>query len=342
MCLGIRDGNGSGFKVQGSRFGFKVQGSRFGFKVQGSGFAIRHVCSRRLQIALVVSLLLSGCLTAAQNSALPKFDGARAFKHLQQLVAIGPRPAGSAGAQKTRDYIKQQFSALGISVAEQAFDARTPVGIVRMVNLRALIPGSAAGPTLVVAGHYDTKLFHDITFVGANDGGSSAAFLIELARVLKARPAAGPIELLFLDGEEAVVEWQGDDNTYGSRYYVDAAVRDGTLKQIGALVLVDMIGDRNLRILRESQSTAWLTDILWRHARTLGRHQFVSESTAISDDHLPFLAAGVPAVDIIDLDYPAWHTAQDTLDKTSAESLQAVGDVLVAALPDIERHLRLR
>jgi Zn-dependent M28 family amino/carboxypeptidase len=143
------------------------------------------------------------------------------------------------------------------------------------------------------------------------------------------------VELLFLDGEEAVDEWQGDDHTYGSRYYVQAAKKAGTLKRIAALVLVDMIGDRDLRIMRESNSTSWLTDAVWAAAARLGRGEFVSETTTVEDDHLEFLEAGVPAVDIIDLDYPAWHRAEDTLDKVSAASLQTVGDVVVAAVGDI-------
>jgi glutaminyl-peptide cyclotransferase len=296
----------------------------------------------RTAASTLASLVLAGCLTTAENIPVAQFDGGRAFKHLEQLVAIGPRPAGSPGAQRARDYIKQQLTALSLTVEEQVFEAKTPLGPVRMVNLRATIPGSAAGPRLIVAGHYDTKRFKDITFVGANDGGSSTAFLIELARVLKERPATLPIELLFFDGEEAVVEWQGDDNTYGSRHYVATAQRDGSVAGIGALVLVDMIGDRDLRLLREAQSTPWLTEIIWGRARSMGRRQFVDESTPINDDHLPFLAAGIPAVDIIDLDYPAWHTPEDTLDKTSADSLQVVGDVLVAALPDIEKRLGQR
>jgi Zn-dependent M28 family amino/carboxypeptidase len=213
-----------------------------------------------------------------------------------------------------------------------------------MVNLRVMLP-SAAAPSapgrLIIAGHYDTKRYREFTFVGANDGGSSTAFLIELARVLKDPSRALPIELLFLDGEEAVVDWNvGNDNTYGSRHYVDDARKNGTLSQIKALVLVDMIGDRDLRISRESNSTAWLTDIIWAAAARLNRREFIAAETAIEDDHLPFLRAGVPAVDIIDLDYPAWHTAGDTLDKVSADSLQVVGDVLLAALPAIEQRLR--
>ena len=285
-------------------------------------------------------LLAAACVSSAQRPAAAGFDGARAYEHVKELVAIGPRPAGSAGAQQTRDYIRKHLSALGLTVSEQAFDAPTPIGTIRMVNVRATLGGPPGSRRLVIASHYDTKLFKDVIFVGANDGGSSTGFLIELARVLTQHAPAVQIELLFLDGEEAVVEWQGNDNTYGSRHYVSAAAKDGTLKQIGALVLVDMIGDRDLRIKRESHSTAWLTEIIWARAKALGRSQFVAESTPILDDHVPFLEAGVPAVDLIDLEYPDWHQPTDTLDKVSAESLQTVGDVLLAALPDIVARIK--
>ncbi len=286
----------------------------------------------------VFGIIAVACLSASsQTGATLKFDGGRAYEHLRQIVSIGPRPAGSAALQQTRAYITRQLASLGLKVEEQPFEARTPLGTVKMVNLRATIPGPGSR-RLVFAGHYDTKLFRDFPFVGANDGGSSAAFLIELARVLRARRNAVTIELLFLDGEESVIEWQGDDHTYGSRYYVEAGRRDGTLGRISGLVLVDMIGDRNLDILRESNSTRALTDIIWSAAKKLKRPEFVDRSTPIEDDHLEFLKAGVPAVDIIDLDYPAWHTRDDTLDKVAAGSLQAVGDVLIAALPDLERR----
>lgn len=297
---------------------------------------------------LAVVLVLASCACASAQTPQagpprPVFDGNRAFEDLKKIVAIGPRPAGSEGARTTRDYIKQQLYAIGLQPAEQAFDAATPAGIVRMVNVRAKLPGRGTG-RLIIAGHYDTKRFTDFPFVGANDGGSSTAFLLELARSLKGRANAVPIEILFLDGEEAVGEWE-TGNTYGSRHYVDAAVKAGTIKQIKAMVLIDMIGDSSLVIKRESHSTPWLTDAIWSAAKTLNRPEFVEESTPVEDDHLPFLAAGVPAVDIIDLDYPDasmryWHTAEDTLDKTSARSLQVVGDVLLAALPAIELRIR--
>jgi len=285
---------------------------------------------------------LAWLVLAAQAVApAPKFDSGRAWEHLRQLVAIGPRPSGSPAIEQTRKYIKEQLTAAGLTATEQAWEAQTPLDSVRMVNLIATIPG-ARKDRIVVAGHYDTKLYRQFRFVGASDGGSSAAFLLELARVLKTRKNPLTIELLFLDGEEArLPDWHGTDNTYGSRHYVDLAKRDGSLTTLKALVLIDMIGDRDLRMRRDTNSTPWLTDILWREAKrqNLDDH-FIADATKIEDDHLPFLAAGVPAVDIIDLDYDAWHTKDDTLDQVSARSLQTVGDVFLGALPHIEARLR--
>jgi Zn-dependent M28 family amino/carboxypeptidase len=283
---------------------------------------------------------LAWLVLAAQTvTPAPAFDSGRAWEHLRQMVAIGPRPSGSPAIEQTRKYIKEQLSAADLTATEQAWDEQTPIDSVHMVNLIATIPG-ARKDRIVVAGHYDTKLYRQFRFVGASDGGSSAAFLLELARVLKTRKNPLTIELLFLDGEEArLPEWHGTDNTYGSRHYVTLAKRDGSLATLKALVLVDMIGDRDLRMRRDTNSTPWLTDILWREAKRqhLDDH-FIADSTKIEDDHLPFLAAGVAAVDIIDLDYEAWHTAADTLEAVSARSLQVVGDVVLGALPEIEKR----
>ena len=298
---------------------------------------------RKLLGSLLPILASVACLQAAQP-ATPKFNGQRAFEDVRQLVAIGPRVAGTPGAQSARDYIRKELQALGINVEEQPFEAMTPNGRVKMVNLRAIFPAADAAKStdrLIIGGHYDTKLFKEFTFVGANDGGSSAAFLIELGRSLKGRQNRVQIELLFLDGEEAVGEWQGTDHTYGSRHYVEAARQNGTLGNIRAFILVDMIGDRNLIIKREANSTPALTEAIWAAAKKLSRREFVSEITPIEDDHIEFLAAGVPSVDIIDLEYPDvtsrfWHTQYDTLENVAASSLQAVGDVLLAALPALE------
>jgi len=277
---------------------------------------------------------------AVQSASAVKFDSNRAWEHLRQMVAIGPRPAGSPAIEQTRKYIKDQLAKDGIAVAEQAWDDQTPTGRVHMVNLIATIPGTSKD-RLIFAGHYDTKRFREFRFVGANDGGSSAAFLIELARVLKARRNPLTMEVLFLDGEEAVIDWTGNDHTYGSRHYVQVGKQAGTLASAKAMILVDMIGDRDLRIKKESRSTPWLTAAIWDAAAKQNLTSvFQPQSTDIEDDHLPFLEAGVPAVDIIDLEYDAWHTAGDTLDACSARSLQIVADVLVAAIPAIEARAK--
>jgi len=282
---------------------------------------------------LVIAALL------LQGGAAPGFDSSRAWEHLRQMVAIGPRPAGSAAIEQTRKYIKDQLAASGLTAVEQAWDDQTPLGKVHMVNLSVTIPG-ASKDRIIIAGHYDTKLVRQFRFVGASDGASSAAFVLELARVLKARHNPLTIELLFLDGEEAVIDWQGNDHTYGSRHYVEAAKRAGTLASIKALLLVDMIGDRDLGLRRDTYSTLWLTDAIWDAAKRKKLDAyFLAATNTIEDDHLPFLQAGIPSVDLIDLDYPQWHTAQDNLDAVSARSLQVVGDVVLAALPAIETRL---
>jgi len=282
-------------------------------------------------------------------ASVPRFDSARAWKDLEAQVAFGPRPAGSAALQKTRDYILAELKKSGIEARQQIFIAKTPLGETSMANIIATIPGRRP-ERVAIASHYDTKRTPFTSpsgatvtrFVGASDGASSTAALIELARVLTARQNEFTLELIFFDGEEAVVEWsRNNDNTYGSRHYVAAAQQAGTLKDLRALILLDMIGDRNLLIRRDAVSTRWLVDIVWNAAVRIGhRAVFLDEETSIDDDHVPFLSAGVPAVDIIDLDYPAWHTPDDTLDNVSARSLQIVGDVVLAALPDIEQRLR--
>ena len=309
----------------------------------GSGF---RVPSSGCPVLILAIVMMTACAsgpdaqTAKPEAQGSTFDGARAYEHLRQVVSFGPRPAGSPALERTRAYIIEQLKAVGVDSVQQSFVAKTPIGDIPMVNVIATIPGRRPG-RIALAGHYDTKLFRDFRFVGANDGGSSTAFLLEMARILKGRNNAFTIELIFFDGEEATLrDWGESDHTYGSQYYVDAARKGGSLSNLKALILVDMIAERSQRFLRESNSTPWLTDIIWSTARRLGhRATFVDADMPIEDDHVPFLKAGVPATDIIDLDYPAWHTAADTLDQTSSRSLQVVGDVVVGSLAPIEARL---
>jgi peptidase M28-like protein len=328
---------GSGFKVRGSGSWFWVLGA---LSLVACGVSPDAHSSPRLARSGRPELAEGQSPKPAASQAKLSFDGSRAYDHLRQVVSFGPRPAGSPALERTREYITEQLKALGVPVTQQAFDAKTPIGQIHMVNLIATIPG-ARKERIAIAGHYDTKLFREFRFVGANDGGSSTAFLIEMARVLKARQNAFTTELLFFDGEEATLrDWSGTDHTYGSQYYVDTARKNGTLASLKALILVDMIAERSQRFLRESKSTPWLTDLIWSTARRLDFGSiFVNESTPIEDDHIPFLEAGVPATDLIDLDYPAWHTPADTLDQTSARSLEVVGNVVLNALGPIEKQL---
>jgi len=284
----------------------------------------------------------SGIAPSSESQLAPtmSFDSNRAWEHLRKQVSIGPRPSGTPAIAETRRYIIEQLKAAGIESRQQMFIGMTPLGEVSMVNVIATIPGKRS-ERIVLASHFDTKLYREFRFVGANDGASSTAALLELGRVLKQRANEFTIELLFLDGEEArMPEWRGNDNTYGSRHYVQASQKDTSLATLKALVLLDMIGDRDLRLRRDANSTPWLVDIVWAAAAKLGHSgTFSNELTTIEDDHIPFLRSGVPAVDLIDLDNPTWHTPQDTIEFVSARSLQTVGDVVVAALPDIEKRL---
>ena len=303
---------------------------------------------RRLPFASSVALLLAGgaislaplAATAQRSSPAPSpspaFDSARAMTMVREQVAFGPRPAGSAANARARAHIIATLRQHGYSPSEQSFEAQTPVGRVRMTNVVATLPGQRA-ERFLLASHFDTKPVQEFRFVGANDGGSSTGALLELARVLKARPPL-PLttEFVFFDGEEAWGEWVAPNHTYGSRQYVAVARQAGTLETIRGLVLLDMIGDRSLNVRRDTNSTRWMTDIVWATARRLGHAaHFLDEPFPVEDDHMPFVEAGVPSLDIIDLDYPAWHTAADTLDQISPRSLQIVGDVVLAALPDL-------
>jgi Zn-dependent M28 family amino/carboxypeptidase len=288
-------------------------------------------------LAVAAGLLAAG---EAADARAPAFDGDAALRHVAALVAIGPRPAGSPAAARARAYISSQLAKAGVEVRLQPFEADTPHGRLPMANVIGVVRGRRPD-VIMLGGHYDTKWFKEIPFVGANDGGSSAALLLELARRLAAAPREFTYWVAFFDGEEARESWTAQDSLYGSRRMAQELQRERRLPR--ALIVADMIGDRNLGIRRESLSTPWLTDAVWRSAQRLGhgRH-FLGETQTVEDDHAPFLAAGVPAALLIDFDYQPWHTADDTLDKVSAQSLHIVGQVLLDVLPTVEARVGRR
>jgi Zn-dependent M28 family amino/carboxypeptidase len=290
------------------------------------------------------SLLLLLAAPYRLGAAGPTFDGGRAFEDLKRLVAFGPRPPGSAALEQSRRWIIGQLKQAGAQVEEDSFPASTPIGKLPMTNLIAKFPG-APSKVVIVAGHYDTKLEQGFRFVGANDGGSSAALLLELARVLSTRKNAVTYWLVFFDGEEAIREWTDTDSLYGSRHLVQKLSSQGELGRIQAMILVDMIGDANLVIHREADSTPWLTDMVFNAAHRLGyAKHFLDSPNAVGDDHIPFVNAGVAAVDLIDFNGEDgyWHTAKDTIDHCSPQSLTIVGRVVLETLADLEKSAHVK
>jgi glutaminyl-peptide cyclotransferase len=293
---------------------------------------------RRLRWLLAVLAAGAVAMTGDRAPARehPELDGAAALRHVERLVAIGPRPAGSPGAARAREYIVGQLREAGLRVRVDAFEADTPEGRLPMANVIGVLPGRRPDVVLL-GGHYDTKAFR-FRFVGANDGGSSAGLLLELARRLARGRHEFTYWVVFFDGEEARRAWTATDSLYGSRRMAAELARAGELPRV--VIVVDMIGDRDLAIRREALSSPWLTDLIWQTAHRLGRGpQFLPQTIAVEDDHLPFLRQGVPAALLIDFDYPPWHTPDDTLDKLSARSLTIVGEVLLEALPALAAFL---
>jgi glutaminyl-peptide cyclotransferase len=270
------------------------------------------------------------------------FDGTRAYKHVEQLVAIGPHSAGTDGIHRAQAYIIGQLKSFGCPVEEEDFHATsTPVGDVAMKNILVKIPSS--NPNIIMySSHYDTKRLDN--FVGANDGGSSTGVLLELARLLCARKNAETIWLVFFDGEEAFnFNWADPDHTYGSKELAARMSMSGELSHLKAMILVDMVGPTNPIYKRESYSTPWLTDIIWSTAARLGYGKiFINQTNSIEDDHISFLQREVPATDIIDFESPVldyWHTSRDTLDKIDPRTLAITGHVLIASLPELEKKI---
>ena len=264
-----------------------------------------------------------------------EFSGERAMAHVRQQVEIGPRPSGSAELEKARELITQALKQTGWEVERQEFTDQTPRGPMKFVNLIGRFSADGSRPVprntqhVIVCSHFDTKKFSTIKFVGASDGASSTGALMELARVLALDPAlAAQVELVFFDGEEALVQFTETDGLYGSRYYAKSLRESGRAPQFRFGILWDMIGDRDLTITLPPDSPAEVARNLLASADTLGlRQNFRFFERSVFDDHVPLNMAGIPTIDLIDFDYLYWHTADDTLDKLSPESLQKVGAV---------------
>ena len=293
-------------------------------------------------LALALLLLLVFVFVRPRRQAFGEpwmeFSGEKALAHVQDLVNFGPRPPESAAIKKTRRYLRKQLEDFGWKVTEQNFNDDTPRGTVSFVNLIARRPNeSRRAKYFLLCSHYDTKTFDSIEFVGANDGGSSTGALLEMARVLNLHPdLAAKIELVFFDGEEAYDHFSAHDGLYGSRYFARRIEETGTRKSYRGGILWDMMGDRDLTITLPPDSPADLSRGIFAAAEALKvRQHFTYYRNDVLDDHSPLNKIGIPTIDLIDFDYPPWHTAGDTMDKLSAESLQTVGAVTAYYLAEM-------
>ncbi len=294
-------------------------------------------------VVSIIAIVLCACAQSPQaSSELAALSGEKAMEYVRAQVAFGPRPPGSPQLQKCREYIEQQLRGFGYQIEDDAFVAQTPYGPIKMHNLIARKGGGERG-AIVLASHYDTKLMEGKNFVGANDAGSSTGLLMELARVLADSKNTYDYWFVFLDGEEAFVEWSTFDSTYGSRHLARRWKNEGVVPKIRAFILLDMIGDKDLDIWYETNSTPRLMDLVWETAARIGLRSILSPTRApVGDDHIPFLDVGIPSVDIIDLNYGPGnsyhHTLQDTLDKISTQSMEKVGKLILALLPRLQEQ----
>ncbi|HEY7335805.1 MAG TPA: M28 family peptidase [Bryobacteraceae bacterium] len=279
--------------------------------------------------------LISACTALASAAA---FSGAGALDYASHAVSFGPRPSGSEANKKLQAYILEQVRVRGAQVTEDSFTAKTPRGMVPMTNIIVKFPGTS-GRAIAITGHFDTKYFPGRHFVGANDGASSTAVLIELAHALAGETRKDDVYLVFFDGEEAVGEWTDTDSVYGSRHLAAKWRMDGTWRKLKALINVDMIGDKHLDILQDKNSDPTLRRLVWKAASDLGyQAYFTNQSEPMDDDHMPFVRIGVPSLDIIDFDYDPWHKDTDTMDKISGQSMEIVGTVVLESIHRLERQ----
>jgi len=271
------------------------------------------------------------------TSPPPTIDGDRAMRYVREIVKFGPRPLASANHKKVEDYLESHLK--GDQVEDDTFTADTPVGKFPVHNIVGKFPGTKDG-IIVIASHYDTNYpLRNTSYIGANDGASTSALLLEIANQLRGKTRDGySIWLVWDDAEEAMVpDTEMDfmaDSLYGIKHLADKWQADGTLKKVKAFLLADMIGDRDLNVDRDENSSPWLEDVVGEAAKRLGyQSHFFARTNKVSDDHIPFMNKGVPSTDLIDFSYGYnnvfWHTSQDTVDKLSPKSLEIVGGVIL-------------
>jgi Zn-dependent M28 family amino/carboxypeptidase len=303
-----------------------------------------------LRFALMVAILFgflglgSGIVHAEELQSYSQ----SAWKYLKTLTGFGPRNFGSSGYFKTIDLIKKIGAEYADTVDVQRFGFSKANGkILNMSNIRLKFKGTRKGPAILIGAHFDTRPFADEEsnpalksrpILGANDGGSGTAVVLALARYLKNNRDRRAVDLVFFDGEDYGPKGSGE-NLLGSTHYANQLRQTGRDEWPYCVIIIDMVGDRNLEIFKEThsmKSASWLVELIYGTAEKMAVTQFRSQSKyTIFDDHYPFIGLGIPSVVLIDFDYPYWHKLTDTLDKCSPESMFSVIKVMVAVLGKI-------
>jgi glutaminyl-peptide cyclotransferase len=277
---------------------------------------------------------------ASEGPAYETPIGSAAFQYTDQLISLGPRPPGSAGIEKARSWISEIASKQNVSVQTDTFMSKTPIGDIRMKNLSYFVKGTTGSSRVILMAHYDSKRFLGFDFVGANDAASSVALLLALTPEIKKAALPFDVQVVFVDGEEALVRWSDTDGLYGSRHFASSQLSGQPVK---AAIVVDMIGDADLQLIRNSMSDAKLMGELTQILTSRGLISLLEpKSSIVEDDHLPLVQAGVPTLHLMDFTFGGtqtpgtfWHTSQDTIDKISVRSLSVVGDLVLGILKKI-------
>lgn len=304
--------------------------------------------SKTIRWTVLMAFLTVSFLPGTANSGELKGYSKTLWHHLEAVCAFGPRPPGSPALDKLRTYIKRVGKKYADEIREQEFTFQKPGGpVVKMVNIELVFHGKSRKAPLLLGAHYDTRPFADketspiaqrMPILGANDGGSGTAVLLTLAQYLHAHKPERPVRLVFFDGEDYGAEGS-PDYFLGSKHYAAQLQKTNRTQWPYAVLIIDMVGDKDLEIIRETYSAenaSWLLKIIFETADQMKISQFQARSRyTVRDDHLPFIKIGVPAAVLMDFDYPHWHTLADTLDKCSEESLFAVFSVVVKAMAKI-------
>ena len=308
---------------------------------------MRNLIAQFFHAVLFSACVLCNLSCQEEKSNTLRFSGERAFEEVQQIVAYMPRDAGTPGGQKAANHIAARLETIGLRVTMDYFTDTTPEGLKNMVTVLWFLPGSS-GHWIILGSHFDTMPGID-NFQGANDSGSSTGVLIELARILRDQELHHGLIFAFFDGEEGIANYIPGDGLHGSRHFANQIKNEGELERYLAMILLDMIGDRNLTFTVPANSDAMLLDLLLKAADRLNVRNKIQlhRHTTIIDDHVPFLEIGIPAIDLIDFKFGShdhandyWHTDEDSMDKISPESLKISGQITLEMLDELGLFLK--